>query len=179
MRSHVGERGRMHGRAAQGKHAGSPEHALDVSVTALVESSLICRSLCCSAFSISARGTLPISFHLRQGRKDKVRMTRRFVTAMLAIVMLICSAARVQADTIGVTEAQLASGKPQFAAPHGTGTNPFGYDWDSAKPNVVTGSAPAGYGPNSFGANVNQFGATQADRYRTFRVSRSEEHTSE
>jgi hypothetical protein len=70
-----------------------------------------------------------------------------------------------------VTEAQLASGKPQFAAPHGTGTNPFGYDWDSAKPNVVTGSAPAGYGPNSFGANVNQFGATQADRYRTFRVS--------
>jgi hypothetical protein len=63
----------------------------------------------------------------------------------------------------------LATGKPQFSPPHGTGTNAFGYDWDSAAPETA-GGAPLGYGCSSFAATVSESGATAAERYRTFRV---------
>jgi hypothetical protein len=63
----------------------------------------------------------------------------------------------------------LAAGKPEFSAPHGTGSNPFAYDWDSAAPQTAAG-APNGYGLSSFSASVDQGGATQADRYRTLRI---------
>jgi hypothetical protein len=70
-----------------------------------------------------------------------------------------------------VTPNDLATGKATFAGPHhGSGSNPFAYDWDSAKPDAA-GGAPAGFGNSSFAADVNSAGATQADRYRTFRVS--------
>ncbi len=69
-----------------------------------------------------------------------------------------------------VSPASLAPGKPQFSAPHGGGTNAFAYDWDSAAPTTASG-APTGYGASSFSASVNEGGATQPDRYRTFRVA--------
>lgn len=63
----------------------------------------------------------------------------------------------------------LASGKPEFSQPHGTGTNPFGWDWDSNAPDTAAGAPPC-WGDSSFYASVIQGGATPADRYRTFRI---------
>ncbi|HXU77676.1 MAG TPA: right-handed parallel beta-helix repeat-containing protein, partial [Methylomirabilota bacterium] len=74
-----------------------------------------------------------------------------------------------QLTRYNVQPSDLATGKPQFSPPHGTGTNPFGYDWDSAAPDTAAG-APAGYGCSSYSATVTQAGATEPDRYRTFRI---------
>lgn len=100
-------------------------------------------------------------------------MNSRFLNGLAAMVAawLLVFSSTVQADTIGVSLVQLAGSKSEFAGPHGGGTNSFAYDWDSASPYETAGSAPAGYGPNSFGANVDKNGATAADRYRTLRVS--------
>ncbi len=84
-------------------------------------------------------------------------------------LLVACSSAR--AATIysyDVDPNQLAPGKPQFSAPHGSGTNPFGFDWDSKAPGYASG-APTGYGYSSYYANVSQSGATEGDRYVTFR----------
>ena len=83
--------------------------------------------------------------------------------------LLIGSAAFGVTATYNVAPGDLATGKPTFSTPHGQGTNPFAYDWDSAAPGTAAG-APAGFGTESFYASVSQSGATTADRYRTFRV---------
>jgi hypothetical protein len=89
--------------------------------------------------------------------------------ASVAICGLLSSAAVAANVTYNVGPNDLAPGKPTFSQPHGLGSNPFAYDWDSAAPEVGLG-APAGYGNESFYANVSQSGATQPDRYRTFRL---------
>jgi hypothetical protein len=86
-----------------------------------------------------------------------------------ALCGLLSSAAVAANVTYHVGPNDLAPGKPTFSQPHGMGSNPFAYDWDSAAPEVGLG-APAGYGGESFYANVSQSGATQPDRYRTFRL---------
>jgi len=68
-----------------------------------------------------------------------------------------------------VSPQMLALGKAEFSPPHGTGANPFAYDWDSAAP-ITAAGAPTAYGASSFYASVAQAGATQPDRYRTFRI---------
>ena len=90
----------------------------------------------------------------------------------LALVGLasIASLAQAVTTTYDVSPADLAPGTLQFSAPHGTGTNPFGFDWDSAAPEIGPG-APAGFGSSSFFADVDSSGATQADRYRSFRIA--------
>ncbi len=87
----------------------------------------------------------------------------------LAIVCAITSPAFAATTSYDVAPGDLAPGKPTFSQPHGLGSNPFAYDWDSAAPEIAPG-APAGYGDNSFFADVSDSGATQPDRYRTFRV---------
>src|SRR5215207_1886464 len=84
-----------------------------------------------------------------RGRRASNTMRISFFSLAAFVAACMLSASIVNAVTIGVSQGDLAAGKPQFAPPHGTGTNSFGYDWDSAAPNVTTGSAPAGYGPNS------------------------------
>lgn len=90
---------------------------------------------------------------------------------VMAISLVVSAAHTAQAITYNfdVGPADLAAGKPQFVETHGTGDNNFAYDWDSARPQHGH-IAPAGYGPTSFYANVAQSGATQPDRYRTFRL---------
>lgn len=80
-----------------------------------------------------------------------------------------CAPAAPVTTVYDVGLGDLASGKPEFSQPHGTGTNPFAYDWDSAPPHVAAG-APSGFGSSSFYADVAETGATDADRYRTFRL---------
>ena len=68
-----------------------------------------------------------------------------------------------------VTPQILAAGKPEFSAPHGTGDNPFGYDWDSRAPDTAAG-APTGYGSSSFYANVDHSDPDPDSRYVTLRI---------
>jgi hypothetical protein len=96
---------------------------------------------------------------------------RRFFTVGIAnaCVCAMVSSAVAATQTYNVSPGDLATGKPTFSQPHGAGSNPFAYDWDSAAPELAVG-APAGFGGSSFFADVDQTGATQADRYRTFRI---------
>jgi hypothetical protein len=91
---------------------------------------------------------------------------RTLLGIAIAAHVASASAANVSYD---VGPGDLATGKPTFSQPHGLGSNAFAYDWDSAAPEVAPG-APAGFGDNSFYADVSQTGATQADRYRTLRI---------
>lgn len=94
-----------------------------------------------------------------------MREAMSFTACLLALV----GASFANVTTYYVGPGDLASGKPEFSAPHGTGTNPFAYDWDSAAPTLGVIGAPGFHG-GSWYASVSQAGATQADRYRTFRV---------
>jgi hypothetical protein len=92
-------------------------------------------------------------------------VSKTFFTAAVLVATSL-HAADVNYD---VAPNDLAAGKLTFSQPHGLGSNPFAYDWDSAAPDVAAG-APAGYGNHSFAASVSSSGATQPDRYRTFRL---------
>lgn len=98
-----------------------------------------------------------------------MRFNIKNILASFALAGLLSSAAVAANSTYDVAPADLAPGKLTFSAPHGLGSNPFAYDWDSAAPEAVVG-APAGFGNTSFYGNVDQAGATQADRYRTLRI---------
>ncbi|GMU20278.1 MAG: hypothetical protein AMXMBFR13_03750 [Phycisphaerae bacterium] len=94
--------------------------------------------------------------------------TAVFVAVLLAIAS---SATAAEVDYL-VSPQSLADGKPEFSPPHGAGTNPFGYDWDSAAPDTVSGGAPA-YGTSSFYANVvnsSDGSSPDASSYRTLRL---------
>jgi uncharacterized protein YfaP (DUF2135 family) len=92
--------------------------------------------------------------------------TALFVAVLLAIAS---SATAAEVDYL-VSPQSLADGKPEFSPPHGTGTNPFGYDWDAPAPPTTASGAPAGYGNSSFYASVDNADSNPDNRYRTLRI---------
>jgi len=106
---------------------------------------------------------------MKKGFMMILRFLRIVGLVILTVGLALTSPSFATVYNFDVGPDDLASGKPEFVSPHGTGSNNFGYDWDSAAPGVAAG-APAGWGDSSFIASVDGSSALESERYITFRI---------